>query len=44
MDTYEMEFIRLKGNKLITIAEEKGLYNDELQEIFTRNTGLYTCL
>ena len=39
MDTYDIKFMSLGGktNKVL-----KGIYNDQLQEIFTNYTGLYT--
>jgi hypothetical protein len=48
MDTYDMTFRRItirKGifkNKVIDTRE--GIYNDQLQEVFTRVTGLNTRL
>ena len=46
LDTYNMIFTKLnkKTYELITIKEEKGLYNDMLQSTFTNVTGLYTSL
>jgi hypothetical protein len=44
-DTYTMEF--WSGFKIITMKLHKrveDVYNDQLQEIFTRETGLYTHL
>lgn len=46
-DTYTMHFYRLtmgKQIKLTTIAKEEGVYCDQLQQIFTAKTGLYTKL
>ena len=43
-DTYTMEFISIHGIKMTTINTEKNVYFDELQNIFTANTGLYTKL
>lgn len=44
MDTYDMEFLRLRAGKITVVAKETGVYNDQLQSIFTQNTGLYTSL
>jgi len=47
-DTYDMEFYSVrnyKGKYSIKIkAEYNGVYNDQLQELFTKATGLYTSL
>ena len=46
MGTYDMEFIKLNsrtGEKKI-VAEKSWIYNDQLQDIFTAVTGLYTSL
>ena len=44
MDTYDMEFIRLRAGKITVVNEVKGIYNDQLQEIFTEYTGMCTHL
>jgi len=56
MDTYDMEFIKVtmpklntktfeyKEGKTTTVEKFDGIYCDQLQEIFTRVTGLYTRL
>lgn len=54
MDTYQMEFIKFKINiraknvdnmrKRETVALHEGIYFDQLQEIFTAETGLHTRL
>ena len=44
MDTYDMEFLRARGGKITVVAKHKGIYNDQLQDIFTQETGLYTHL
>jgi len=42
-DTYKMEFFSLNKNyERIMKAEFSGVYNDQLQQIFTKVTGLYT--
>lgn len=44
MDTYDMEFINIRAGVMKTKSEAKGVYNDQLQEIFTQHTGMYTYL
>ena len=44
MDLYNVEFISVRGTNIKTVATEKGVYNDQLQKIFTKYTGLYTSL
>ena len=41
MDTYDMEFL---NTKVEVIKTYNGIYNDQLQELFSRETGLYTSL
>lgn len=41
LDTYDMHFL---NNKFEVSKEVNGVYNDQLQEVFTRETGLYTHL
>jgi hypothetical protein len=43
-DTYTMEFISLRGGNLKIVKEVNGVYNDQLQSIFTQYTGLDTLL
>lgn len=43
-DTYTVKYVLQRGVKATLKAEEKGLHWDQLQESFTRNTGLYTSL
>ncbi len=44
-DTYNLEFWKQRGSKPPVLAYEiSGIYNDKLQEIFTRETGLQTHL
>lgn len=43
-DTYTVKFSRLRGVDLKIISLFKGVYADNLQEIFTSATGLYTRL
>lgn len=44
MDDYTMEFISIRGAKMTTKKELKGVYCDQLQAFFTDVTGLYTKL
>lgn len=47
-DTYTMEFLKETGpkyqKKIIEVARFEGVYNDMLQTIFTKVTGLHTSL
>jgi len=43
-DTYDLTFLRLRGVNVKHVAERKSIYNDQLQEVFTRVTGLNTSL
>ena len=43
-DLYDMEFIRIRGTKVTVVKKETGVYNDQLQKIFTKHTGMYTRL
>ena len=40
MDTYDIEFISIWGSKLKVISKVEGVYNDMLQEIVSKKTGL----
>ena len=42
-DTYTVNFLSIRGNN-IKQKPIKGVYNDQLQSIFTQYTGLYTSL
>lgn len=44
MDTYKMEFLSLRGQSMKAKAEFEDIYCDQLQDIFTQTTGLYTSL
>lgn len=44
MDTYDMEFISVRGASRIVKKKLEGIYNDQLQAMFTDVTGLYTSL
>lgn len=41
-DTYDMEFLSIRGAKLTIKSTANGIYNDQLQEVFTDRTGLAT--
>jgi hypothetical protein len=43
-DLYDMKFYKIRGVNMSTVAEFEGLYNNSLQETFTRATGLDTHL
>lgn len=43
-DDYNMTFSRIRGSKVTTVKEHKGVYCDQLQAIFTEATGLATSL
>jgi len=40
MDTYDMEFIRIHGDKITTVETHQGVYHDGLISIFENTTGL----
>ena len=46
LDLYDMELIKIKRGtyELIEINKATNVYNDQLQAVFTENTGLYTHL
>lgn len=44
MDTYTVTFYRIRADKITTVKEWTGIYNDMLQSIFTETTGLNTSL
>jgi hypothetical protein len=45
MDTYDMEFFTAKKDfTIVTKAKFNNVYCDQLQQIFTQITGLYTSL
>jgi len=43
-DLYNMEFIQLRGVNMKVKSKETGVYFDQLQKLFTKNTGMYTSL
>lgn len=44
MDDYIVEFIKMNTKEMKVVKSFEGVYCDELQEIFTHATGLYTSL
>ena len=44
MDTYDVEFITLRAGVTKVRATDEGIYNDQLQDVFTSRTGMYTRL
>lgn len=44
MDLYDLVFLRANVKGIKVMEEYKGIYNDQLQEIFTQVTGMYTRL
>ena len=43
-DTYTMEFINIRKQKITIKAKHSGIYNDQLTTIFEKETGMYTHL
>ena len=43
-DLYNMEFIRVRKSKIKVVKKLKGIYADQLGEIFEKYTGLYVRL
>lgn len=39
-DTYSLNFWKVRGAKLVEMADETGVYVADLRETFTRRTGL----
>ena len=44
LDTYDMIFFRASTKKVEIISAKKDLYHDQLQSVFTSQTGLSTHL
>lgn len=44
MDDYQVEFLKVSTKKVSSVAFAEGVYADNLQEVFTRKTGLETRL
>ena len=43
-DLYDLSFIQVRGDKIKTLKTYDDVYFDQLQEIFTSFTGMYTHL
>ena len=43
-DLYNIEFVKVRGMKRTTVKKLKGIYADQLRNIFTKYTGLRTSL
>lgn len=44
-DLYNVEFLKIRGTQApVKMAEVGGIYCDQLEEVFTNHTGLYTRL
>ena len=41
-DTYDIEFVKLRGVKFYVKAERKSIYAEDLRQVFTRETGIET--
>lgn len=44
MDDYTVEFLSVRAGKVTPKTYREGIYNTDLQEVFTRVTGLHTSL
>src|SRR5262245_9743166 len=44
MDTYTVEYLRVRGSAVTTVQTCEDIYADALQDCFTRETGLVTHL
>lgn len=44
MDTYKMEFFKCRKTEITPLDDFNNIYGDQLQEIFTEVTGMYTSL
>jgi len=44
MDDYTLEFLSVRAGKVKPKTFREGVYNENLQEVFTRVTGLHTSL
>jgi uncharacterized membrane protein (Fun14 family) len=44
MDLYNVQYLNIRGVKVTVVAEEFDLYNNQLQQSFTTNTGMDTHL
>lgn len=43
-DLYNLEFLKIRGINCKVAASHEGVYFDQMREIFTNETGLYTSL
>ena len=43
-DLYDMEFIQMRAGKMKVKSKVKQIYADQLQQMFTKHTGMYTSL
>ena len=43
-DLYNMKFLRVRAGKIKVVKKVTGVYNDQLQKMFTKYTGMYTSL
>jgi hypothetical protein len=43
-DLYTLEFYKARGADFKLVSKKDGVYNDRLQYVFTKETGLYTSL
>ena len=43
-DLYDMEFLQVRAGNVKVKSKVKGVYNDQLQKMFTKHTGMYTSL
>ena len=41
MDTYDIKYSSIRGTEFKTVAEDKGIYNDQLREVIEQEIGLY---
>ena len=44
MDTYDMQFIRMRAGKKTVVSEVSGVYSDMLNSMIESNTGMVTSL
>jgi len=44
MDTYDLEFGKIFAHTFVSVKKVKGVYADQLQQVFTEVTGLRTHL
>ena len=44
LDTYDVMYRRIRGTKVVVLAESNGIYNEDLVADFERVTGLRVSL